>query len=263
MNSTRRDLLKLAMGTAAAFHLRMATAQQPSVKQASPVPKGSRSKFNADGSVRGFAGNTIISHLPAQGALRDATVALHDALLIAPFRARFAVLPTDSYHMTVFNGANDQDRVPATWPTDLPQEMPIEECTRIFDARLASFLLDRPMPIRMKLDQAITAGYTDACSLRLVPADDAENHAIRGLRDRLADLLHLHAPDHATYAFHITIAYRLSELSAADDRAYRNLLADHVARISAAAPVIELGLPEFCSFKNMHRYDVLRYLRTA
>ncbi len=262
MHSSRRDVLKLALASSAASLVLPSYGQQSAPHSESSLPTGTRGKFNPDGSVRPFAGNTVISHLPAQCALRDAAVALHDALLASPIRSKFAVLPTDSYHMTVFSGVNDQGRTPASWPHDLAIDMPIEECTRILNDRLASFVLNRPMPIRMKIDQAATTGYTGGCSLRLRPADDAEDSRIRGLRNRLADVFQFRAADHTRYEFHITIAYPLADLEAAEYRIYRTLLTTHVQEIASASPIIELGLPEFCSFRDMYRYDLLRYLRT-
>lgn len=263
MPSSRRDLLRSALASSAALGLFPACARQVAAQTSGSLPPGTRGKFNPDGSVIPFAGNTVICHLPAQCALRDATVALHDALLASPVRSKFAVLPTDSYHMTVFGGANDKDRTPGGWPGDLAREMPIEECTRIFNERLANFSLNRPMPIRMKVDRAATTRFNGACSLRVQPADDRENTAIRSLRDRLSDVFHLRAADHTTYEFHITIAYQLGDFDPAQERAYRSLIAAHAEKISAASPTIELGLPEFCSFRNMHRYDVLRLLRST
>jgi hypothetical protein len=263
MQTSRRDLLKtLVASSAVSLLLPQAHGQTYPEKQPDALPAGTLNKFNPDGSVHPFAGNTVISHLPAQCALRDATVALHDAMLAAPFHARFAALPTDSYHMTVFSGVNDQGRGPASWPSDIPIDTPIEECTRILNGRLASFKTACPMPLRMKIDPAATNVYTGGCSLRLVPADEAANRNIRTLRDQLAEVFRFRAADHATYEFHITIAYSLGQLSAPNERAYRVLLAYHVARIASAVPIIELGLPEFCSFRDMYRYDLVRYLQT-
>jgi len=263
MYFSRRDVLRSALASSAASVLFPAYGQQVGPQTSSSLPPGTRDKFNPDGSVLPFAGNTVISHLPAQCGLRDATVALHDALLASSIRSRFAVLPTDSYHMTVFGGANDKDRTPASWPRDLGLDMPIEECTRILNQRLATFDLSRPMPIRMKIDQTATIRYKGACSLRVAPVDDQENDAIRSLRDRLSDVFHLRATDHATYEFHITIAYQLGDLDPTQERDYRSLISRYAEKIAAAAPTIELGLPEFCSFRDMFRYDILRLLRTS
>jgi hypothetical protein len=262
MLQSRRDLVKLAMSSAVASLLPQAYSQTPTPGQPNTLPVGSRGKFYPDGSVHPFAGNTVISHLPAQCALRDATVVLHDALLAAPYGTKFATLPTDSYHMTVFSGVNDQGRTPTLWPSDIPIDIPIEECTRILNARLSSFKTDSPMPIRMKIDQPGTIQYTGGCSLRLVPADESANRGVRRLRDQLSEVFRFRGTDHSTYEFHITIAYSIGGLTNGEGQAYRKLLTEHAESIESAAPVIELGLPEFCSFSDMYRFNVLSYLRT-
>ncbi len=195
--------------------------------------------------------------------LRDAMVTLRDSLRASPFAARFALLPTDSYHMTVFGGANDQGRSTQSWPGDIAMDTPIEVCTRILETRLASFWTDCPMPIRMKIDAARTVENDNGCGLLLAPADEAQNKAVRSLRDRLAEVFRFRAEDHATYQFHISIAYQVAAMAPPEVRAYRALMANHVARIISAVPLLELGLPEYCSFRDMYRYDVLRYLQTA
>jgi hypothetical protein len=265
MPSSRRDLLKRAAATSALPFIPSAFSQT-ATNQSPPspnVPASSRDKFNADGSVRPFAGNTVISHLPAQCSLRDRIADLRDALDRTSYRSTFALLPVDSYHMTVFGGLNDQQRQAPLWPADLPANTPIEECTRILDARFATFRLDCPLPIRMKLDRADTIANSNGVSLHLLPADEAENRAIRHLRDRLSSVFGFRDPGHDTYVFHITVAYRLAMLPPGQDRDYRTLLDAHAARIVDAAPIIELGLPAFCSFRDMYRFEPLRYLRTS
>jgi hypothetical protein len=53
-------------------------------------------KFNPDGSKRPFAGNTVICHLPIQGAVRDALIALHEDLKQSPYRSRLGLTSPDS-----------------------------------------------------------------------------------------------------------------------------------------------------------------------
>jgi hypothetical protein len=43
---------------------------------------------------------------------------------------------------------------------------------------------------------------------------------------------------------------------------YRDLLTRHVATMGAATPIIELGVPEFCTFENMYRFEVQTLIRT-
>jgi hypothetical protein len=194
--------------------------------------------------------------------MRDAIVALHDALAKSACRQKISLLPPDSLHMTVFSGANDQDRTRTLWPSDLTLTATIEECNRVVGERMKSFHLDCEIPLRMRLDEVHTLGYENACSLRMVPVDEAERMKLRTLRDRLADVYLFRATDHDRYEFHITVAYQMAPFSREEDAAYTSLLELHVPRIAAAEPVLELGPPEFCTFKDMYRFDPQKILRS-
>lgn len=219
-------------------------------------------KFNRDGSVRAFAGNTVICHLPQQCAMRDATVALHEDLAKSAFRSKLALLPAESLHMTVFPGANDQDRTISGWPSDVPLTASIEECNRVVGERMNRFQLDCQLPLRVRVDTKRTLDYGRACTLRMSPADDVENLKLRNLRDSLAEVYRFRLKDHSSYEFHITVAYQMTPFSAMEKDAYTSILETHLPRIVAAAPVLELGIPEFCTFKDMYRFDVQKILST-
>ncbi|WP_221271870.1 hypothetical protein, partial [Tunturibacter empetritectus] len=68
--------------------------------------------------------------------------------------------------------------------------------------------------------------------------------------------------DHATFGFHISLAYQMSLLTHEEERQHQAILERHVPAIIAAAPVIELGVPEFCTFEDMFRFEIRALLRT-
>jgi hypothetical protein len=43
---------------------------------------------------------------------------------------------------------------------------------------------------------------------------------------------------------------------------YEAILQHHLPIIANAAPVIELGVPEFCTFEDMYRFEMRTLLRT-
>ena len=219
-------------------------------------------KFYADGRCRPFAGNTVICHLPQQSHTRDAMTALGDALRTSPYIHKLGMLPSESYHMTVFPGANDQGRTVENWPSDIPRDAPIGECNRIIGERMKSFHTECPLPIRVRVNGPHTVGYGRACTLRLSPADDAENRKLRTLRDRISDVYRFRLKDHATYAFHMTIAYQIAPFTPQEQKQYQSLLEHHVPKIVETAPVLELGVPEFCTFEDMYRFEIKTLLQT-
>jgi len=227
------------------------------------IPRDTRLKFNPDGSRRPFAGNTVICHLPQQSRMRDNVTALGSALRSSFFAPKLAILPSDSYHATILGGANDLDRTRSEWPEDVPIKAPMTECNRIVGQRFAQFKTHEELPIRFHLDQERTLAPQLASGLQLVPADPNEKLKLSRLRDRMADeVFRYRAKNHATFGFHISLAYQTSGFTFDERREYQSILEHHVPIIVAAAPVIELGVPEFCTFEDMYRFEIRTLLRT-
>jgi hypothetical protein len=129
--------------------------------------------------------------------------------------------------------------------------------------RMAELRLDCELPFRVRVNLDATLHYSLACTMRLVPADAAENTKLRSVRDRLATTYGFRTSDHDSYEFHMTMSYQLKSFTASEEAAYRKLLKSYVPRIIAAAPVIEFGVPEYCTFPSMNRFDTQRLLRCS
>lgn len=116
------------------------------------------------------------------------------------------------------------------------------------------------LPLRMKFDKETTAGYPTACSLRLLPVDEAEGRKIQSLRSQIADAYGFRGPDFEAYGFHITISYQLQTFAQAERTEYLDILSHHLPLIERSAPVLELGNPEYCTFQDMRRFDIMKLL---
>ena len=227
------------------------------------APRDASLKFYPDGSPKPFAGNTVICHLPQQCRFRDETAALGDALRSSSFAHKCGILPSNSYHMSVFTGANDQDRALYGWPADVPITAPIAECNRTIGERISNFRMGGTLPIKVKVDRDRTLSPQRVSSLRMSPANESEEAKLRDLRNRLAaEVFRFRAGDHDSYALHISLAYQLRELTPEEEREHHAVLEHHVPLITSAAPILELGVPEFCTFENMYRFEIRSLLRT-
>lgn len=270
IHSRRKFLLNSSAVSLAAFLPKALDAQSAASQRSddgNPVfaapPKDTSLKFTPAGVRRPFAGNTLICHLPQQCKVRDKIATLGDALRSSSFAHKLGMLPSDSYHMTVFPGANDKDRAAYGWPADLPIDAPMSECNRVVGERIADFRMRAELPIRVRVDLEKTLGPQRVSSLRLSPADDREDAKLRNLRDRMAEeVFRFRTPDHATYGFHVSLAYQMKPLSHEEAREHQVILKRHVPGIVAAAPVIELGIPEFCTFDDMFRFEICALLQT-
>ncbi|MGC1302964.1 MAG: DUF1868 domain-containing protein, partial [Caulobacteraceae bacterium] len=248
---SRRDFM-LAAG------LGLATAGPADAAQKGVRPSDVGRKFQPDGRVRPFAGNTIISHLPQQGAgfaAFDQLLDIYRELPIRAFARKVTALPTSSYHMTIFGGANDQGRDREPWPEGVPIDAPIERCNAILAERLAGVRLGCDLPFRMVVDDCAPPPHVSPITLHLRPADAGEAAKLKQVRDRIADALKMRAPDHDRYRFHITIAYQIEWFTRAEQAEYEAALLRWRDGLTSAGAVFELGAPEYCVFEDMFAFQ--------
>jgi hypothetical protein len=192
--------------------------------------------------------------------MRSAMVNLHDDLARASYYPKLGLTSIDSYHMTIFPGANDLDRNISGWPSYVPADAPIEVCSRMVGERMAKAHLNCELPLRVRIDQPRTLTNPTACTLRMLPVDDAENAKLRSIRNQLSEVYGFRLKDHDQYGFHITMSYQIAPFTNQEQAAYRSLLKLHIQRIIDAAPVLELGNPEFCTFPDMSRFDTQKLI---
>lgn len=200
----RREFLAQTSALAASSLVSLNLFSQPLLSEAQIPSRDTSLKFNPDGTRRPFAGNTVICHLPVQCATRDAMLELHSEMKQSSFRHKLGLTSRDSYHMTIFPGANDQDRMVSGWPSYVPKDAPIEVCNRMVGERMDKILLQCQLPLRVRIDQPATTDFHTACSLRMVPVDSDENAKLRAVRDQLTEVYGFRLKDHAAYEFHIT-----------------------------------------------------------
>ncbi|KAK7048170.1 DUF1868-domain-containing protein [Favolaschia claudopus] len=222
-----------------------------------PNPPGVPDKFDAEGNVQHFPGNTVIAHLSHSSELHRSLRRLHDKLKGSHLHHLYALLPPSSWHMTLFEGVLDKVRVPGRWPDDLPLNASLAQCHSLYERKLSSFDLRCAPPYKLSIlgFQKQVAGIT----LDLQPSTPQENSRLRDLRDRLSELLHIRAREHDTYGFHLSLAYKLRYLSEEQDTELTELLMDHFKK--EMPNQFELGAPEFCKFEDMFAFEPLLYLK--
>ncbi|KAJ9160928.1 DUF1868-domain-containing protein [Coniochaeta hoffmannii] len=225
--------------------------------EASPrYPAGIPGKFDKDGNVQRFPGNTIVCHLSQSSDLYASLLGLYQKLRASPHAHLYTLLPPPSWHMTLFEGVADQVRQPAYWPSDLPLDTPLAECTDHFAKKLALFDLQCDPPYRMCVRglDPLKIGI----GIHLEPRDAEEESRLRGLRDRISEALNLRHPGHESYGLHFSLAYLLRHLTEEQDADISKLVLDH---LQDAPTDFELGAPEFCTFEDMFAFKRLFYLK--
>jgi len=162
--------------------------------------------------------------------------------------------------MTVFGGANDQNRGPDTWPADVPLDAPMHECSRILGERLRASGTYRVAPICMRVDTGEPPSDDAVFRVRLLPADAAEAAKLRDLRARLAKVFAIHRADHETYTFHISIGYWLAPQPPNEVADFLHAFARWRVILAERCSQIRLGTPEYCTFKDMYSFHREFYL---
>ena len=259
MTSNRRDLLKLAAASTA--YLAGGGAAEAEVAHATPVPADVGRKFFANGRVRPFAGNTIICHAPQQGdqaAYFNALLDIYRDAVALPYARKIALTPPSSYHVTIFGGANDQERQPGLWPRAVPLDAHMGDCNAWVGERLKAFSLDCALPLRLKIDLAppMEAPFV----LRLRPVDAQEDAKLRTLIARLSAALGIAPPQIDAYRFHTTLGYSLQWLDADEDRDFQGRMTAWRAAVARTCPEIQLGAPEYCLLDDMYAFHRQFYL---
>jgi hypothetical protein len=224
-------------------------------KPSPKYPNGVPVKFDPNGHVQPFPGNTIIAHLSPASEIYASMLVLHEKLHQHRLSHLFALLPPSSWHMTIFEGVCDQVRKPGFWPADLPLDAPLEDCDALFVKKLSTFDLQCNPPYLMSVLGWSPLKTGIGVHVELRTADESKR--VRGLRDRLADLLQIRHRDHATYDLHLSIAYLLRHLTAEQKAELTALLMDH---LEGMPKEFELGAPEFCKFDDMFAFRRQFYL---
>ena len=221
-----------------------------------PFPLGIPGKFDVDGKVQRYPGNTIISHLSPSSELYASLMVLYEKLRQSHLSSVFTLLPPSSWHMTLFEGVCDQVRKPGFWPSDLAIDAPLEECDALFTEKLASFDLQCDPPYQMSITgfDPLEVGI----GVHIEPNAPPEAARLRRLRDRLADVLQVRHPGHDSYGLHLSMAYLLRHLTEEQKIELSALLHDHLRNMPVE---FELGTPEFCKFENMYAFKHQFYLK--
>ncbi|KAJ7244970.1 RNA ligase/cyclic nucleotide phosphodiesterase [Mycena haematopus] len=214
-------------------------------------PGGVPNKFDPEGNVQRYRGNTFICPLSpsSQPELYSSLLALYEKLRSHHLSHLYALLPPSSWHMTVFDGVCEVHQ-PGRWPDDLPVDASLEDCTSLYEKKLSTFDLRCDPPYRLSI-----AGIDllpSFIELHLEPHTTEENARIRDLRPAVE--APAYSEERSSYTLHLTLAYLLRFLTAEQNQELTALFIEH---FEGMPKQFELGAPEFCTFENMFAFKRL------
>jgi hypothetical protein len=206
-------------------------------------------KFNADGSARRFAGNTIICFVDPHSPLGALASDFQDAVRATALGEKFALLLPSSFHMTVMELLCDEARVAERWSTSLPLDAPLEATDSFFQQIVPSIAV--PERIVMRCTDLYTHGYL---TLTLEAIDDVVAVGLRTYRERVAAATGVRFPDHDSYRFHMTLAYLIVELTPEEEQELAALRAEWLPRLCDVGAQIALPAPQLTFFADMTHF---------
>lgn len=215
-------------------------------------------KFNADGTVRFFPGNTVVSmitqDIPVYPAFRRIR-----AMLEAKEAARcVTMLPDDSLHMTVLEGVCHQWRRPELWTDRLPLDCRLTEVDDLFER---VFHEAEPLgKVEMELDGI---NQSRGISVRVRPVTEEDDRKIRRYRDALADAMGVRFPNHDAYRFHISMCYFTKDPTEAEWEEIHAFKAEAEAYIGACKTRFVMREPLLTFFDNMFYFHPRRIDRSG
>ena len=206
-------------------------------------------KFQEDGQVRHFPGNTIICHIPKESAQFQFLTEFQKQLQKQSWAHHFSFLPKSSYHMTVFEGICDQVRKSSHWFKSLPIETPLLETDEYL--RKIWSEIDIPEGFHMK---ATHLSIGNVITLRLKPIDIKMNEKIRKFRDLLSEKTTLRQPNHAIYGFHISFAYKITKESFLEKLQIQRYVKQQKTYIQEHFHTLQTNPPELTYFEDMFEF---------
>lgn len=213
-------------------------------------------KFDKDGNVLHYPGNTVVADIVPGCSAYDVMSHLRQMVIDAGFADTLCLLPEDSYHMTVIRGLNDLIRKDTHWPAALPKDTPMEQVDDYISAAIARAGL--PGPARMKFYK--TLPQEGCVIIQVVPADEEQEKILRDFRDRAATEIGLFLPKHDTYKFHISLGYRRI-LPEGEDAERFDALVAKMDEYIADQPVFETEPPYMAYYSDMMEFSPVRLPR--
>lgn len=214
-------------------------------------------KFNEDGSVRFFPGNTIISKVLEDNEIYSVIAGISKEFQAADQGRSYQFLPLASLHMTIIQGVCHEDRKKQLWSRYLPLDLELEKVDEFFEEKFKEV---KSLPeTRMIYD------YIDMSNknilVRFVPENQQAAENLKKYRDDVSDKLGVRFPDHDSYGFHISVAYQLWEMTKAEKEKMQKACERISRSLEKNRPSFSLRQPEMTYFYNMYTFYSYRIPR--
>jgi len=211
-------------------------------------------KFNSDGSVRFFPGNTIICILDHETEVYRKVLMERETLKKSSIASCLSFLPDESLHMTALEGVTDQNR--KKWSSKMPNDCKLSEVDDFFEKTFPT--LPSLGTVFMTFDHL---KIETALCIGLSPATKEDEQRIRNWRDETGEALGLHFPGHETYEFHISLAYGYRKPDKRQQAVLEGLCDAFAAECLEHPFSFKIPKPSLTYFDNMFYFSTTRIPR--
>ena len=213
-------------------------------------------KFEHDGSVRYFPGNTVLSFIDHASPVFTRFQKVRKMLAESGAGECFTMLPDSSIHMTVFEGVCSEWRQPDVWTSLLAQDAELEDVDKVFEKQFSQ------VPKLGKVTmQTVGLNNHGGYAIKLKPACDESEEALVRYRDNLSKALGLRFPGHDAYTYHISICYGIQAPSGEQDEILNRYEQEASQDIINNPVIFELAEPNLTFFRNMFCFEKERFKR--
>lgn len=207
---------------------------------------GDTKKFNQEGGMNHFRGNTIVSNLYLNPNVMNAIQQIQEGYRKLPWVHKYHLMPECSIHMTVFELLCHYNRTSECWSKDLPLDAPIEETDEFFDQQLKS--VDMIHSFKMK---PLSVKGTN---LAVTPTDDRTRILLENFRNQLTEATGVRFPNHDTYQFHISFGYKLQDLLPEEQLAVDQLNEQLYTNVISKMDDVEIQAVDYTVFEDMSEF---------
>lgn len=213
-------------------------------------------KFNADGSVRFWPGNTMVCILDHDSEAFRRARKLRDALKASALGPFISILPDESLHMTAIEGVVDGNRKSDHWTSKLATDVPLVKVDDFFETEFKKL---PPMgKVMMDFDHL---RVNSALVIALKPHTKEDEQRIRTWRKIAGDRMGLHFPGWETYEFHISLAYGIKQPDAKGMEALDRFSETLKQEWHAHPFTFQVPEPSMTYFDNMFYFNTHRIPR--
>ncbi len=207
---------------------------------------GTGKKFNQEGGMNHFPGNTIVSNLYDNPAVMNVITQIQEEYRSLPWAHKYHLMPEGSIHMTVFELLCHYNRTPELWSKALPLDAPVVETDAFFARRLD--------PIEMISGFKMKPLSIKGTNLSVKPSDENTRILLRNFRELLAEATGARFPNHDTYEFHISFGYKLQELLPEEQLEMDQLNEKLSREIVSNMDLIEIKAVDYTVFEDMSEF---------